>query len=52
VGFGNLEAVIATGPRRGIIDGSNIPMLYGAPLGDNMMTGTAGLLEAIRKRRN
>lgn len=52
VGFGNLEAVIATGPRRGIIDGSKIPMLYGAPLGDNMMTGTAGLLEAIRKRRN
>jgi hypothetical protein len=26
-------------------------MEYGAPLGDNMMTGTAGLLEAIRRRK-
>lgn len=51
VGFDNLEAIIATGPRRGIIDGSEFPMIYGAPMGDNMMTGTLGLLEAIRKRR-
>lgn len=52
VGFDNLEAIIATGPRRRIIDGSELPMLYGAPMGDNMMTGTLGLLEAIQKRRN
>jgi len=51
VGFDNLEAIIATGPRRSIIDGSELCMLYGAPLGDNMMTGTMGLLEAIRRRR-
>lgn len=51
VGFDNLDAIIATGPRRDIIDGSELPILYGAPMGDNMMTGTAGLLEAIRRRR-
>jgi uncharacterized protein (DUF1786 family) len=52
VGFDNLDAIIATGPKRGIIDGSELPILYGAPMGDNMMTGTMGLLEAIQKRRN
>ena len=52
VGFVELEAIIATGPRRSIVDGSKLPMLYGAPMGDNMMTGTVGLLEAIQKRRN
>jgi uncharacterized protein (DUF1786 family) len=52
VGFDKLEAIIATGPRRSIIDGSKLPMLYGAPMGDNMMTGTVGLLAAIQKRRN
>ena len=52
VGYDNLEAIIATGPRRDIVDGSEMPMQYGAPLGDNMMTGTLGLLEAIRKRRS
>jgi uncharacterized protein (DUF1786 family) len=51
VGFDNLEAIIATGPKRDIVIGSELPMLYGAPMGDNMMTGAVGLLEAIRKRR-
>lgn len=51
VGFDRLEAIIATGPRRRIVSGSKLPMLYGAPMGDNMMTGTVGLLEAIQKRR-
>ena len=51
VGFDKLEAIIATGPRRRIVSGSKLPMLYGAPMGDNMMTGTVGLLEAIQKRR-
>jgi len=30
--------------------GSRHPMIFGAPLGDNMMTGCAGLLESLRKR--
>jgi uncharacterized protein (DUF1786 family) len=51
VGFENLDAIIATGPKRGLIEGSELPMLYGAPMGDNMMTGTVGLLEAIRNRK-
>ena len=51
VGFDNLEAIIATGPKRDLIDGSGLRLVYGAPMGDNMMTGTAGLLEAIRTRK-
>jgi hypothetical protein len=27
-------------------------MTFGAPWGDNMMTGTVGLLEAVRLREN
>jgi hypothetical protein len=26
-------------------------MMFGAPLGDNMMTGCVGLLEALRRRK-
>jgi len=52
VGFDNLEAIIATGPKRDIVIGSKLPMLYGAPMGDNMMTGAVGLLEAIQNRKH
>jgi len=34
-----------------LIAGSKLPMVFGAPLGDNMMTGTVGLLEALRRRK-
>ncbi len=50
IGFGNVEIILSTGPRRALLDGSSLPIVPGAPLGDNMMTGTAGLLEAIRRR--
>ncbi len=50
-GFKNTEIIIATGPKRKLIDHSSMPFLLGAPLGDNMMTGTVGLLEAIRRRK-
>jgi len=33
-----------------MLAGSSHPIQLGAPLGDNMMTGTVGLLEAIRRR--
>jgi len=46
-----LEAIIATGPKRKILEGSPLAVLWGAPMGDNMMTGTAGLLEAVRRRQ-
>ncbi len=51
VGFEAVEAVIATGPRRKLIEKSDLPVHYGAPWGDNMMTGTVGLLEALRRRK-
>lgn len=45
------EPVIATGPLRRRIAGARLGVAWGAPLGDNMMTGTLGLLEAIRRRK-
>jgi len=52
VGFDHIEAIIATGPKRSIVHDSDLPVIYGAPMGDNMMTGTAGLLSAINARKN
>ena len=51
VGFENLETMIATGPRRRLLSDSSLAISYGAPMGDNMMTGTLGLLSAIRVRK-
>ena len=50
-GFESTEIIVATGPLRRLLEKTTLPIEYGAPLGDNMMTGTAGLLEAIRKRK-
>ncbi len=50
-GFDNAGAIVATGPKRKLIAKTRLPILPGAPLGDNMMTGTVGLLEAIRRRK-
>ena len=50
-GFDHTEAIIVTGPRRHMIQGSRLPVVLGAPFGDNMMTGTVGLLEAIRRHK-
>ena len=50
-GFENLELILSTGPKRAMADGSKLSIVPGAPLGDNMMTGTAGLLEAIRRKK-
>lgn len=46
-----LQKIIATGPKRRLLEGSRFAIVWGAPLGDNMMTGTAGLLEALMRRR-
>ena len=43
--------IITTGPKRRLVEGSRLPFVFGAPLGDNMMTGTVGLLEAVRRRK-
>ena len=50
-GFDAVEVIIATGPKRRLVEASSLPMEYGAPYGDNMMTGTVGLLEALRRRK-
>lgn len=50
--FKSVEIIIATGPKRRLVDSSRLPMVLGAPLGDNMMTGTVGVLEAIRRHKS
>jgi uncharacterized protein (DUF1786 family) len=52
VGKAALETIVATGPKRSLVRNSRFPMILGAPLGDNVMTGTVGVLEAIRRRKN
>ena len=49
-GYDQVELILATGPRRGLVADSSRPIVLGAPWGDNMMTGTVGLLEAVRIR--
>jgi uncharacterized protein (DUF1786 family) len=51
VGPEALQTIIATGPKRRLVHGSRLPMTFGAPLGDNMMTGCVGLLESLRRRK-
>ncbi len=51
LGFENIEIIIATGPKRRLVKDSRLAMVPGAPLGDNMMTGTLGVLEAIQRRK-
>lgn len=50
-GFAAVEIILATGPKRGLLKESSLPITFGAPLGDNMMTGTVGLLEAVRRKK-
>jgi uncharacterized protein (DUF1786 family) len=50
LGFDAMDIIVATGPKRRLVENSRLPIRFGAPWGDNMMTGTVGLLEAIRKR--
>ena len=50
-GFQTADIIIATGPKRRLLKDSRLPIFFGAPLGDNMMTGNVGLLAAIRKRK-
>jgi len=47
-GFDRVELILATGPQRRLALESKLPIAFGAPWGDNMMTGTVGLMEAVR----
>ncbi len=51
IGFDQTDVVVSTGPKRGRLADTKLPLVYGAPMGDNMMTGTLGLLEALRRHR-
>ena len=52
-GFNKIEKIVVTGPRRyEIMRGVNLEYKEGGPLGDTMMTGTAGLIEAIKRNEN
>ena len=51
VDYSSVEVIIATGPKRRLVEPSKFRISFGAPWGDNMMTGTVGLLEALRRRK-
>ncbi len=51
LGYEAIEIIVATGPKRELLMNSTLPIVYGAPFGDNMMTGTVGLLESVRKAK-
>lgn len=51
LGVDAAELIVVTGPRRKMVRDTRLPMTCGAPLGDNMMTGTVGLLEAVRRHK-
>lgn len=51
LGFQIMESIVATGPKRRLVEQSRLPFIFGSPLGDNMMTGAVGVLEAIRRRK-
>ena len=51
VDYQTVEVTIATGPKRRLVESSKLQISFGAPWGDNMMTGTVGLLEALRRRK-
>lgn len=46
--IGNFEAIVATGPRRKVLEKTDFNVHYAAPAGDVMMTGPAGLIKTIQ----
>ena len=51
-GFDRIEAIVATGPKRRLLAASSLPITWGAPWGDNMMTGCVGLLKAVMHKES
>jgi uncharacterized protein (DUF1786 family) len=52
IGFTSIEAIVVTGPKRPLAHGLPFTIINGAPLGDNMMTGPVGLLEALNRKES
>ncbi len=48
VGFENIEAILVTGPRRDLMEGSCLDLVFAAPFGDMMLTGCFGLVDFAR----
>ncbi len=46
--IGDFEAIVATGPRRKVLEKTDFNVHYAAPAGDVMMTGPVGLIKAIQ----
>jgi len=46
--IGDFETVVATGPRRKVLEKTDFNVHYAAPAGDVMMTGPVGLIKAIK----
>ena len=44
----DFEAIVATGPRRKVLEKTDFNVHYAAPAGDVMMTGPAGLIKTIQ----
>lgn len=49
-GGGTRPPIITTGPKRRLARDSRYDLIWGAPWGDNMMTGTVGLYTALARR--
>ncbi len=43
-----IEKVVVTGPRRGLMEEAQFPVYHAAPAGDVMMTGPVGLIKCIK----
>jgi uncharacterized protein (DUF1786 family) len=50
--IGDFKAIVATGPRRKVLEKTDFDVHYAAPAGDVMMTGPAGLIKAIQSNIN
>ena len=49
-GLRNIDAIVATGPNRNILQKTGLPVHLAAPAGDVMMSGPIGLVEAAKAR--
>lgn len=49
-GFSKIKKVVVTGPNRSILQKTGIKVHFATPGGDVMMSGTLGLVEAIKRR--
>jgi len=49
---GSVKRMVATGPRRGMLEGSKLGVESANPFGDVMMAGPVGIVDMITKGTN